>query len=219
MTTLYLIRHAENDFMRQHKLAGWLPGIHLNDRGRAQAEGLVPAFEGLRLQALYSSPLERAVETAAPLARAHDLAVHRRPGLGEIHYGRWQGQPLSRLRRLKLWSQVQATPFPRHTAGRRIIPPGASPDRRRARTDPGAAPRRGRLLLARRPDQARAGPLPRAAARSLPAPDDRAGVGQHAAHRRRAGACTVDQRHPRHAVAGRWMIYFAAFASRGRRST
>jgi probable phosphoglycerate mutase len=79
MTTLYLIRHGENDFMRQHKLAGWLPGIHLNDRGRAQAEGLVPAFEGLRLQALYSSPLERAVETAAPLARAHDLAVHRRP--------------------------------------------------------------------------------------------------------------------------------------------
>jgi probable phosphoglycerate mutase len=110
MTTLYLIRHAENDFMRQHKLAGWLPDIHLNDRGRAQADALVPAFHGLRLQALYSSPLERAVETAAPLAHAHDLAVHRRAGLGEIRYGRWQGQPLSRLRRLKLWSQVQATP-------------------------------------------------------------------------------------------------------------
>jgi len=110
MTTLYLIRHAENDFMRQHKLAGWLPGIHLNDHGRAQAEALVAAFQGLRLHAMYSSPLERAVETAAPLARAHDLAIHRRTGLGEIHYGRWQGQPLSRQRRLKLWSQVQAMP-------------------------------------------------------------------------------------------------------------
>lgn len=110
MTTLYLIRHAENDFMRQHRLAGWLPGIHLNDRGRAQAEALVPVFQGLSLQALYSSPLERAVETASPLARAHGLAVHRRANLGEIRYGRWQGQPLSRLRRLKLWSQVQVTP-------------------------------------------------------------------------------------------------------------
>ena len=120
MTTLYLIRHAENDFMRQHKLAGWLPGIHLNDRGRSQAEAIVPAFEGLRLQALYSSPLERATETAAPLARAHDLTVQRRSGLGEIRYGRWQGQPLSRLRRLKLWSQVQATP------SRVTIPDGES---------------------------------------------------------------------------------------------
>lgn len=110
MTTLYLIRHAENDFMRQHRLAGWLPGIHLNDHGRAQAQALVAIFHGVRLQALYSSPLERAVETAAPLARAHDLAIHRRTGLGEIRYGRWQGQPLSRLRRLKLWSQVQAMP-------------------------------------------------------------------------------------------------------------
>lgn len=110
MTTLYLIRHAENDFIRQRKLAGWLPGIHLNGRGRAQAEALVPLFEGVRLQALYSSPLERATETAAPLARAHGLSVQRRSGLGETRYGRWEGQSISRLRRLKLWSQLQTAP-------------------------------------------------------------------------------------------------------------
>ena len=110
MTTLHLIRHGENDFMRQHKLAGWLPGIHLNDRGRAQAEALVPLFEGLRLDALYSSPLERTTETAAPLARAHGLTVQRRAALGETRYGRWEGQSFSRLRRLKLWSQLQTTP-------------------------------------------------------------------------------------------------------------
>jgi probable phosphoglycerate mutase len=110
MTTLYLIRHGENDFMRQHKFAGWLPGIHLNNRGRAQAEALVPLFEGVQLQAIYSSPLERAVETAAPLARAHRLATRRRVGLGETRYGRWEGQSFSRLRRLKLWSQIQTTP-------------------------------------------------------------------------------------------------------------
>jgi probable phosphomutase (TIGR03848 family) len=110
MTTLFLIRHAENDFMRQHKLAGWLPGIHLNDRGRAQAQALVALFEAIRLEAVYSSPLERALETAAPVARARGLAVLRRSGLGEIKYGRWQGQPISRLRRLKLWTQIQAAP-------------------------------------------------------------------------------------------------------------
>jgi probable phosphomutase (TIGR03848 family) len=110
MTTVFLIRHAENDFMRQHKLAGWLPGIHLNARGKAQAEALVPLLEPVRLEAVYSSPLERALETAAPTARARGLTVQRRADLGEIQYGRWQGQPLSRLRRLKLWTQVQTTP-------------------------------------------------------------------------------------------------------------
>ncbi len=110
MTTVFLIRHAENDFMRQHKLAGWLPGIHLNARGKAQADALVPLLEPVRLEAVYSSPLERALETAAPTARARGLTVQRRADLGEIQYGRWQGQPLSRLRRLKLWTQVQTTP-------------------------------------------------------------------------------------------------------------
>jgi probable phosphomutase (TIGR03848 family) len=110
MTTLYLIRHGENDFMRQHKLAGWLPGIHLNERGRAQAEALVSLLEGVHLQVVYSSPLERATETAAPLARARGLRVERRSGLGETRYGRWEGQSIARLRRLKLWSQLQTTP-------------------------------------------------------------------------------------------------------------
>lgn len=110
MTTILLIRHGENDFMRQHKLAGWLPGIHLNARGLAQAEALVPMLESLSLEAIYASPLERAVETAAPLARARRLPVRRRAGLGEIRYGSWQGRSLASLRRLKLWAQVQAAP-------------------------------------------------------------------------------------------------------------
>jgi broad specificity phosphatase PhoE len=110
MTTLYLIRHADNDFILQHKLAGWLPGIHLNDHGRTQAKALVPLFEDIRLQAIYSSPLERATETAAPLARAYGLPIHRRAALGESRYGRWEGQPISRLRRLKVWTRLQTTP-------------------------------------------------------------------------------------------------------------
>lgn len=110
MTTIFLIRHAENDFMRKRKLAGWMPGVHLNERGRAQAEALAPLFEDARLAAVYSSPLERAMETAGPLARSKKLKVSPRPALGEIKYGDWQGRSLALLSRRKMWSVVQSTP-------------------------------------------------------------------------------------------------------------
>jgi len=109
MTLLYLIRHGETDFIGK-RLAGWLPGIHLNSRGRAQAEALVELLSGVRFAALYASPLERARETAEPLGRALGLAVELRPGLGEVRPGRWQGQPLGSLRRRKLWSVVHNAP-------------------------------------------------------------------------------------------------------------
>lgn len=110
MTTLYLIRHGENDFIRRRKLAGWLPGIHLNRLGRAQAEALVGLLEDTRLEAIYSSPLERARETAMPLARSQHLPIRRRAALGETRYGRWEGQSLARLQTHGLWKQVQTTP-------------------------------------------------------------------------------------------------------------
>jgi len=109
MTLLYLIRHGETDFIGK-RLAGWLPGVHLNSRGRAQAEALVKLLSGVHFAALYASPLERAVETAEPLGRALGLAVELRPRLGEVRPGRWQGQPLGSLRRRKLWSVVQNAP-------------------------------------------------------------------------------------------------------------
>jgi probable phosphoglycerate mutase len=114
MTTLFLIRHAENDFMRKGRLVGWLPGVHLNERGRAQAAALVDLLARVRLQAIYSSPLERALETAEPLARARGLPVVARPDLGEIRYGRWQGRSLRSLSRQKMWSVVQHSPSLAH---------------------------------------------------------------------------------------------------------
>jgi probable phosphoglycerate mutase len=109
VTLVYLVRHAENDWTGK-RLPGWRKGIHLNARGQAQAEALVEAFEGVRLAAIYSSPLERSLETAAPLARARRLKVIRLPGIGELRVGRWEGQPLSRLRRSKQWSVIQRAP-------------------------------------------------------------------------------------------------------------
>jgi probable phosphoglycerate mutase len=109
MTLLYLVRHGENDWTGK-RLPGWHKGIHLNSRGKAQAEALAGAFEGIRLAAVYSSPLERTVETAAPLARARKLRVRLRPGLGEIRVGAWEGRSLAALRKLKVWSVVQRAP-------------------------------------------------------------------------------------------------------------
>ena len=111
MTTIYLIRHGENDFIgKTHKLAGWLPGVHLNDRGRAQAEALAQILSSTKIDALYASPLERTMETALPIAETKGLEIQKRKALGEIKYGRWEGQSLKTLTRRKLWPVIQNTP-------------------------------------------------------------------------------------------------------------
>jgi len=109
MTQLFLIRHGHTDWADK-KLAGWLPGVSLNDLGRQQAAALVGRLAPVKLDAIYSSPLQRTLETAAPLARARDLRVIRLPDLGEVRYGDWQGQPLSRLVKKKEWAVVQHAP-------------------------------------------------------------------------------------------------------------
>jgi probable phosphomutase (TIGR03848 family) len=111
MTIIYLIRHGENDFVAKNKkLAGWLPGVHLNQRGRAQAEKLAEMLSKTRFKAVYASPLERTMETATPIAEAQGLKVVARQGLGEIKIGRWEGQSLKVLTKRKLWSVIQNTP-------------------------------------------------------------------------------------------------------------
>ena len=109
MTLLFLIRHGLTD-QTGKRLYGWTPGVHLSDRGREQAEGLAHRFEGMRLSAIYSSPLERCRETAAPLAAGRGVRVHVRRELGEVDYGSWTNRPLSQLARTKLWTSVQRTP-------------------------------------------------------------------------------------------------------------
>ena len=110
MTVIYLIRHGQNEFVESKKLAGWLPDIHLNDVGRAQALALAEAFTDVELEAVYSSPLERTVETAQPIAEAKGLQVIQRAGLGEVRYGSWQGRELDDLKEEEAWSTIQHTP-------------------------------------------------------------------------------------------------------------
>lgn len=109
MTLLLLIRHGEND-ARKTRLVGRLPGIHLNQQGREQAEELAGLLADAPIQAVYSSPLERALETAEPLARALNLPVEPLPDLLEIDYGAWQGRTFKQIRRSKFWRQVGENP-------------------------------------------------------------------------------------------------------------
>jgi len=86
MTTFLLIRHATNDWVRQGRLAGWTPGVHLNAEGQAQAQALGERLAFASLAAVYSSPLERALETAQAVAGPHGLEVQIRMGVGEVLY-------------------------------------------------------------------------------------------------------------------------------------
>jgi probable phosphoglycerate mutase len=110
MPLLLLIRHGENDFTKKHKLAGYTPDVHLNERGQSQAQALADALKEVPIKAIYSSPLERAVETATPIAAARELEIQNEAGLLETNVGKWQGRSLAALRLQKHWKVIQNAP-------------------------------------------------------------------------------------------------------------
>lgn len=110
MTTLLLIRHGENDFVKKQRLAGRLPGVHLNAHGRAQAAALAAALKPTKLAAVYSSPLDRGVETAQAVAEAQGLKLIKRAKLAETNLGDWQGRRIASLQRDKRWRALQESP-------------------------------------------------------------------------------------------------------------
>jgi probable phosphomutase (TIGR03848 family) len=110
MTTILLIRHGENEYVAKGRLAGRLPGVHLNENGRRQAEDLAQALAQAPIKAVYASPLERCMETAQPLADQLKLPVVPRDGFLEIDFGGWQDKTLKELSRRKLWKVVQGNP-------------------------------------------------------------------------------------------------------------
>jgi probable phosphoglycerate mutase len=109
MTTLLLVRHGHTDVAGK-RLTGWQRGVHMNARGRREAERLVERLEGVPIDAIWTSPLERCRETAAPLARDRGLSpiVHRE--LIEVDYGDWTGRSIAQLRRTRLWRSVMHAP-------------------------------------------------------------------------------------------------------------
>lgn len=107
MTTILLIRHGHTDAIGS-VMAGWAPGWHLSPRGRREAEALADRLAGVRIRAVYTSPLERAVETAEPIAKRHGVEPQRVEGLGELRMGDWQGIAMSDLDRREDWRRWNA---------------------------------------------------------------------------------------------------------------
>jgi probable phosphomutase (TIGR03848 family) len=111
MTEFLLVRHAVNDFVKTGKLAGWTPDVHLNDDGREQAVALGVRLAKTKIDALYSSPLERTVETAQAILEHHPhLKLQLLDEIGEVRYGTWQGEEISKLAQRKMWRVVQGFP-------------------------------------------------------------------------------------------------------------
>lgn len=109
MTLMLLIRHGTNDWVHG-RLAGWTPGVHLNADGKAQAEALAERLGDLPIAAIYTSPLERCVETATAVAQPRGLQLRLVEQIGEVRYGEWQGAELQELYKHELWPGVQFYP-------------------------------------------------------------------------------------------------------------
>jgi len=110
MTLILLIRHGENDWVKEQRLAGWIPDIHLNDNGREQARQLASRLAHLPIAAVYSSPITRCMETAGFISQAHGLSITQEAALGEVRYGEWEGKELKELAKTPQWHAVQHYP-------------------------------------------------------------------------------------------------------------
>jgi len=109
-TTILLVRHGQTPTTGK-VLPGRAKGLSLADAGRAQAEIAAERIGALkRVDAIYSSPLERAKETAAPIAKACRLRTRVSRGLFECDFGEWTGAELKKLMKLPEWETVQRSP-------------------------------------------------------------------------------------------------------------
>jgi broad specificity phosphatase PhoE len=114
MTTFFLIRHASCNGLGR-TLWGRTPGVCLNEKGKLQAQQLADRFSGITLRAIYSSPLERAVETAETIARTMNLEVIKSPAFEEINFGDWTGKSFETLSSDERWGR-----FNTHRSATRI---------------------------------------------------------------------------------------------------
>jgi probable phosphomutase (TIGR03848 family) len=110
MALILLVRHGQNDWVKKNRLAGWTPGVHLNEDGQKQVKSLADRLSEWPIKAIYSSPLERCMETAAALAQSHNLEINQLETVGEVRYGKWEGKKIKKLAKKKAWHVVQHYP-------------------------------------------------------------------------------------------------------------
>lgn len=120
MVTIVLARHTATDDSGV-RLSGRTPGVHLNETGRQQARWLAQRLLAYSPTAIVSSPLERACETAMPLAALTDAPIHQHAGLIEIDFGGWQGQTFSALDDDPDWRVFNTAPERARLPGRESL--------------------------------------------------------------------------------------------------
>ncbi len=109
-TLVLLVRHGQTPTTGK-LLPGRAPGLHLAEAGQQQARTAGERIAALsRVDAIYASPLERARETAAPIAAARNMKVQIDKGLLECDFGQWTGAELKNLMKLPEWQTVQRSP-------------------------------------------------------------------------------------------------------------
>jgi probable phosphomutase (TIGR03848 family) len=114
VTTVVLVRHGLTS-MTGPVLAGWTPGLHLDERGEKQAAAVAERLRPVPFDAIVSSPLDRCLDTAAAIAQGRgtegsEAQVQVEDRLGECRYGDWTGRPLKELAKDPLWKVVQNHP-------------------------------------------------------------------------------------------------------------
>jgi probable phosphomutase (TIGR03848 family) len=110
VTTVLLLRHGRTTANTGGVLAGWTPGVQLDDTGAAQVQAVAERLAKVPLAAVVSSPLERCVQTAAAMAGGRALEVQTDDRLGEARYGDWTGRAIKELAKEPLWKVVQQHP-------------------------------------------------------------------------------------------------------------
>lgn len=109
MTTVVLVRHGLTH-LTGPVLAGWTPGLHLDERGQQQAAAVAERLRPVTFDALVSSPLDRCLDTTAAIAEGRALEITQDERIGECRYGDWTGKPLKELAKDPLWKVVQQHP-------------------------------------------------------------------------------------------------------------
>ena len=113
-TTVFLVRHAAHDRV-DRVLCGRMPGVGLGEAGRRQADALSQRFAGDDVNAVWTSPLQRARETAEPIAARLGLPARTSDALCEIDFGAWTGQAFDALRddpRWRRWNEARGSERP-----------------------------------------------------------------------------------------------------------
>ncbi len=97
--TLYFLRHGQTSLSRDNAFCGSGLNPELTPEGHEMARAFADAYGKTLWQAVYCSPLQRAVATAEPLCRALNITPELRPDLMEIGYGQWEGQSVETVSR------------------------------------------------------------------------------------------------------------------------